>query len=72
MREYQNFEQLDDGKITYKYKRMVINLGNIDGGLKAPWDIHRIGVKRLRLMGLRNLTYEDINPYDQRYKRARE
>ena len=51
---------------------MVINLGNIDGGLKAPWDIRRIGVKRLRLMGLRNLTYEDINPYDRRYKRARE
>ena len=23
-------------------------------------------------MGFRNLTYEDINPYDRRYKRARE
>ena len=45
MREYQNFELSDDGEITYKYKRIVIDLGNIDGGLKAPWDIRRIGVK---------------------------
>ena len=72
MREYQNFELSDDGEITYKYKRMVIDLGNIDGGLKAPWDICRIGVKKLRLMGFRNLMYEDINPYDRRHKRARE
>ena len=72
MREYQNFELSDDGEITYKYKRMVIDLGNINGGLKAPWDIHRIGVKKLRLMGFRNLTYEDINPHDRRYKRVRE
>ena len=45
MREYQNFELSDDGDITYKYKRIVIDLGNINGGLKAPWDIRRIGVK---------------------------
>ena len=72
MREYQNFELSDDGEITYKYKRMVIDLGNINGGLKAPWDIRRIGVKKLRLMGFRNITYEDMNPYDRRSKRARE
>ena len=72
MREYQNFELSDDGEITYKCKRMVINLGNIDGRLKAPWDICRIGVKKLRLMDFRNLTYEDINSYNRRYKRARE
>ena len=71
-REYQNFELTDDGKITYKYKRMEIELGNINEGLKAPWDIRRNGVKKLRLMGFRNLTYEDINPYDQRPKRAKE
>ena len=55
MREYQNFELSDDGEITYKYKRMVIYLGNINEGLKAPWDIRRIGVKKLRLMGFRNV-----------------
>ena len=31
-----------------------------------------MGVAKLRLMGFRNLTYEDINPYDPRSKRARE
>ena len=51
---------------------MVINLGNISEGLKAPWEIRKLGVKKLRLMGFRNLTYEDINPYDRRSKRARE
>ena len=70
MREYQNFELSDDGEITYKYKRMVIYLGNIDEGLKAPWDIPRIGVKKLRLMGFRNLTDEDVQPHRPRYIRA--
>ena len=36
MREYRNFELSDDGEITYKYKRTVIDLGDIDEGLKAP------------------------------------
>ena len=72
MREYQNFKLTKNGKLSYVYKRTVIDLGNINEGLKAPWDICRIGVKKLRLMGFRNLTYEDINPYDRRSKRARE
>ena len=50
-REYLNFELSDDGKITYKYKRTVIDLGNINEGLKAPWEILKLGVKRLKLMG---------------------
>ena len=73
MREYQNFELLDDGEITYKYKRMVIYLGNIDEGLKAPpWDICRISVKKLRLMSSTNLTDEDTHSYRGRYKKARD
>ena len=72
MREYQNFELSDDGEITYKYKRTVIDLGNINDGLKTPWEIRKLGVKKLRLMSFRNLTYEDINPYDRRFKRTRE
>ena len=31
-----------------------------------------MGVAKLRLIGFRDITYEDINPYDQRSKRARE
>ena len=72
MREYQNFKLTKNGKLSYKYKRTVIDLGNIDEGLKAPWEIRKLGVNKLRLMGFRDLTYEDINPCDRRYKRARE
>ena len=72
MREYRNFKLTKNGKLSYKYKRTVIDLGNINEELKAPWEIRRLGVAKLRLMGFRNLTYEDINPYDRRSKRARE
>ena len=72
MREYRNFKLTKNGKLSYKYKRTVIDLGNIDEGLKAPWEIRKLGVNKLRLMGFRDLTYEDINPYNRRSKRARE
>ena len=72
IREYQNFKLTKNGKLSYKYKRTVIDFGNINDRLKAPWEIRRLGVAKLRLIGFRNLTYEDINPYDQRSKRARE
>ena len=55
-REYLNFELSDDGEITYKYKRTVIDLGNITEGLKAPWEIRKLAVKRLKLMGFRGIT----------------
>ena len=72
IREYQNFKLTKNGKLSYKYKRIVIDFGNINNRLKAPWEIRRLGVTKLRLMGFSNLTYEDINPYDRRSKRARE
>ena len=72
MREYRNFKLTKNGKLSYKYKRTVIDLGNIDEGLKAPWEIRKLGVNKLRLMGFRDLTYDDINPYDRRSKRVRE
>ena len=50
----------------------MIDFGNINNRLKAPWEIRKLGVAKLRLMGFRNLMYEDINPYDRRSKRARE
>ena len=71
-REYLNFELSDDGEITYKYKRTVIDLGNITEGLKAPWEIWKLGVKRLRLMGFRGITDEDVKPSRTKYKVARE
>ena len=72
VREYQNFKLTKNGKLSYKYKKTVIDFGNINNGLKAPWEIRRLGVAKLRLMGFRTITYEDINPYDRRYKKARE
>ena len=72
IREYRNFKLTKNGKLSYVYKKTVIDFGNIDSRLKAPWEIRKLGVAKLRLMGFRNLTYEDINPYDRRYKKARE
>ena len=72
VREYRNFKLTKNGKLTYVYKRTVIDFGNINNRLKAPWEIRKLGVTKLRLMGFRNLTYEDINPYDRRSKRARD
>ena len=51
MREYRNFKLTMNGKLFYKYKRTVIDLGNIDEGLKAPWEIRKLGVNKLRFNG---------------------
>ena len=72
IREYQNFKLTKNGKLSYKYNKTVIDFGNINNRLKAPWEIRKLGVAKLRLMGFRTITYEDINPYDRRYKKARE
>ena len=72
IRNYDNFKLADDGEITYVYKRTVIYLGNINERLKAPWEIRKIGVKKLKLMGFMNVTDEDIQPYKPKYKVARE
>ena len=72
MREYENFKLTKNGKLSYKYKRTVIDFGNINDRLKAPWKIRRLGVAKLRLMGFTSITDEDINPYRNKYKKARE
>ena len=72
IREYQNFKLTKYGKLSYKYKRTVIDFGNINDRLKAPWEIRRLGAAKLRLIGFRTLTDEDINPYRNRYKKSRE
>ena len=73
MREYRNFKLTKNGKLSYVYKRMVIDLGNINNGLKAPWEIRKLGVSKLKLkLGFTTITDEDTRPYRNRYKKARE
>ena len=69
VREYQNFKLTKNGKLSYKYNKTVIDFGNINNRLKAPWEIRRLGVAKLRLMGFRTITDEDINPYRNKYKK---
>ena len=72
IREYKNFKLTKNGKLSYKYKRTVIDFGNINNRLKQPWEIRRLGVTKLRLMGFTSITDEDINPYRNKYKKSRE
>ena len=72
IREYDNFKLTNNGKLSYKDKRTIINFGNINDRLKAPWEIRRLGVAKLRLMGFMTITDEDVNPYRNKYKKARE
>ena len=72
IRNYDNFKLKADGTLYYKYKKTVIYLGNIDKGLKSLTEIRRLGISKLRLMGFRNITDEDTNPYRPKYKVARE
>ena len=72
IREYDNFKPADDGSLTFVYKKIVIDLGNINERLKAPWEIRKLGVKKLKLMGFMNVTDEDVHPYKPKYKVARD
>ena len=72
IRNYDSFKLADDGALTCVDKRTVIDLGNINERLKTPWEIRKLGVKKLRLMGFMTIMDEDINPYKQRYKKVRE
>ena len=72
IRNYDNFRLSDDRELSFKSKRTVIYLGNINNRVKSPWNIRRIGVKKLKLMGFTSITDEDRHPYRNRYKKARE
>ena len=72
IRDYSKFKLKTDGTISYKYKKTVIYLGNIDKNLKSITEISKLGVNRLRTMGFTNITYEDIQPFQPRFKNARE
>ena len=72
IRNYDNFKLADDGEISYTYKdTLIIDLGNISERQKAPWEIRKLGVTKLRSMGFTNITDEDVQPYRIRYKNAR-
>ena len=70
IREYRNFKITKSGKLSYMYKKTVIDFGDINNRLKAPWEICKLGVAKLRLIGFRDIMYEDINPYDRRYQKS--
>ena len=72
IRDYSKFKLKADGTLSYKYKTTVIYLGNIDKGLKSLTEISKLGVNKLRTMGFTNITYEDIQPYQPKFKNARE
>ena len=72
IRDYSKFKLRNDGTLSYKYKTTVIYLGNIDKGLKSIAEMSKLGVNRLRTMGFTNITYEDVQPYQPRFKNARE
>ena len=72
IREYKNFKLTKNGKLSYKYKKTVIDFGNINDRLKAPWEIRRLGVAKLKAMGFTDITDEDTHPYKTKYKVARD
>ena len=69
IRNYDNFKLTDDGTLTYVHKRMIIDLGNINERLIQPWEIRKLGVNNLKLIGFTNIRDEDINPYKLKYKK---
>ena len=71
LRKYDNFKLSDNGELTNIYKRTVIDHGNINDRLKAPWEICKLGVAKLRSMGFTNITDEDVQPHRARYIKAR-
>ena len=71
--DYDSFDKENNGNLTFVRKNEVIGLGNINEGLDLPSKmIKKLGVNRLKLKVLRNITDEDIYPYRARYKDARE
>ena len=72
IRDYSKFKPKADGAFSYKYKKTVIYLGNIDKDRKSITEMSKLGVNRLRTMGFTNITYEDIQPYQPKFQNARE
>ena len=71
IRNYDGFKLADDGALAYVDKRTVIDLGNINEGLMTPWNMCKLGVKRLKSIGFLNITDEDVNPHKKVQKSKR-
>ena len=71
IRKYDNFKLADDGSLTFVYKRIVIDLGNINERIKSPSELRRLSVVKLRSMGFTNITDEDVQPHRAKYIKAR-
>ena len=72
IRNYKNFKLADDGTLSYVYRRTVIDLGNINDRLKPPSEIWKLGVIKLKSIGVIGIMNEDIDPYRKKYKRRQE
>ena len=72
IRKYDNFKLADDGSLTFVYKRIVIDLGNINERIKSPSELRRLSVAKLKAMGFTGITDEDTQPYRTKYKVARD
>ena len=72
IRKYDNFKLADDGSLTFVYKRIVIDLGNINERMKPPSELRRLSVAKLKAMGFTNITDEDTQPYRSKYIVARD
>ena len=71
IRKYDDFKLADDGSLTFVYKRIVIDLGNINERIKAPSELRRLSVTKLKAMGFTGITDEDTQPYRAKYVKAR-
>ena len=72
IRNYSNFKLEDDCTLSYIYRGTVINLDNINDRLITPWEMRGLGVTKLKSMVFIGIMDEDLNPYRQKYKNARE
>ena len=70
--KYDSFKLADDRSLTFKYKRTVIDLGNINKRIKPPSELRRLSVAKLKVMGFTDITDEDTHPYRAKYLVARD
>ena len=70
--KYDSFKLADDGSLTFKYKRTVIDLGNINKRIKPPSELWRLSVAKLKVMGFTDIIDEDTHPYRAKYLVARD
>ena len=70
--KYDSFKLADDGSLTFKYKRTVIDLGNINKRIKPPSELWRLSIAKLKVMGFTDIADEDTHPYRAKYLAARD